>query len=105
VAAVISATEKGEKGAQVAASFHEGLAAGAIAAALELARLHGMDTIALSGGVFQNGLLSGLITRGLEAEGLVVLTHRQVPANDGGISIGQAAIASSAAAVPTVRLV
>jgi hydrogenase maturation protein HypF len=63
-----------------------------------------MDTIALSGGVFQNGRLSRLIVAGLQAEGLDVLTHHQVPANDGGISIGQAAIASTAEAVPIVSL-
>jgi hydrogenase maturation protein HypF len=104
IAAVISAMEKGEKGSQVAASFHEGVAAGAVSAAVQLARRHGMNTVALSGGVFQNGRLTRLVVAGLEAEGLDVLTHHQVPANDGGISIGQAAIASTAAAVPVVTL-
>jgi hydrogenase maturation protein HypF len=96
--------EKGEKGSSVAASFHAGLAAGAVEAAVGLARRHHMDTVALSGGVFQNQLLSGLIARGLSASGLEVLTHRHVPANDGGISIGQAAIASTAESVPIVSL-
>jgi hydrogenase maturation protein HypF len=104
VASVISAMEKGEKGAQVAASFHAGIAASAVSAAVQLARRHRMDTVALSGGVFQNGRLSRLVVAGLEAEGLVVLTHHLVPANDGGISIGQAAIASTAEAVPVVSL-
>jgi hydrogenase maturation protein HypF len=104
VGAVISAMEKGEKGSSVAASFHAGLAAGAVEAAVGLARRHHMDTVALSGGVFQNQLLSGLIARGLSASGLEVLTHRHVPANDGGISIGQAAIASTADTVPIVSL-
>jgi hydrogenase maturation protein HypF len=104
VASVISATEGGEETAQVAAGFHEGLAAGAVTAAVQLARLHGMDTVALSGGVFQNGRLSALIAGGLAAAGLHVLTHHQVPANDGGISIGQAAIASTAPSAPLVSL-
>jgi hydrogenase maturation protein HypF len=102
VAAVISDMERGENGARVAASVHEGLAVGAAAAAVELARRHGMDTVALSGGVWQNSRLTGLVVRRLTAEGLVVLTHRHVPPNDGGISIGQAAIASTAPSVPVV---
>jgi hydrogenase maturation protein HypF len=104
VGSVISAMETGENGASVAASFHAGLAAGAVEAAVGLARRHHMETVALSGGVFQNQLLTGLMTQGLSAAGLEVLTHRHVPANDGGISIGQAAIASTAETVPVVSL-
>ena len=48
---------------------------------------------ALSGGVFQNRLLLRKAAALLESEGLEVYTHRQVPCNDGGISLGQAVIA------------
>jgi len=52
--------------------------------------------VGLSGGVFQNRLLSKLAVAALEREGFEVLTHRLVPANDGGISLGQAVVANFA---------
>jgi len=53
----------------------------------------GLRTVALSGGCFQNRLLLALVVPRLEETGLRVLLHRQVPCNDGGISLGQAVIA------------
>jgi len=53
----------------------------------------GVELVALSGGVFQNRLLSRLATEALREEGFQVLSHRLVPCNDGGISLGQAVIA------------
>jgi len=53
----------------------------------------GLRTVALSGGCFQNRLLLALVVPRLQEMGLRVLLHRQVPCNDGGISLGQAAIA------------
>jgi len=50
--------------------------------------------VALSGGVFQNRLLLRLTTAALQKEGFDVLTHRLVPPNDGGVSLGQAVIAN-----------
>jgi hydrogenase maturation protein HypF len=47
------------------------------------------QTVALSGGVFQNALLLHLILKGLQANGFHVITHRRVPPNDGGIALGQ----------------
>jgi hydrogenase maturation protein HypF len=55
----------------------------------------GLTTVALSGGVFQNLLLLERAVTGLEAEGFGVLVHHRVPPNDGGISLGQAAVAST----------
>jgi hydrogenase maturation protein HypF len=79
----------------VAARFHNGVAA-AIVAGCELGReATGLATIALSGGVFQNLLLLERTVAGLEARGFRVLTHGRVPPNDGGISLGQAAIAGA----------
>ena len=54
----------------------------------------GIKRVALSGGVFQNRLLLSLTTAALKREGLRVLTHRLVPCNDGGISLGQAVISN-----------
>ena len=56
----------------------------------------GIKLVALSGGVFQNRLLFGLAVDSLREEGFEVLTHQLVPCNDGGISLGQAAIANFA---------
>jgi hydrogenase maturation protein HypF len=53
----------------------------------------GLTQVALSGGVFQNRLLLNLAIEALERDGFQVLSHRLVPSNDGGISLGQAAIA------------
>ena len=79
----------------IAASFHDGLARGVAAAAAELARSEGLDTVALSGGVFQNARLTAAVAGELQAGGLEVLVHERVPPNDGGISIGQAGVAAA----------
>lgn len=52
-----------------------------------------IDTAALSGGVYQNGLLLKLTVIELEKQGFKVLTHSLIPPNDGGIALGQAAAA------------
>jgi len=79
----------------VAARFHNGMAQ-AIVAVCELIRgEHALNTVALSGGVFQNALLFERATDGLRKRGFRVLTHSRVPTNDGGIAFGQAAIAAA----------
>ncbi|MBE1499357.1 hydrogenase maturation protein HypF [Amycolatopsis lexingtonensis] len=75
-----------------AARFHNGVA-DAIARTCDRFRDHS-TTVALSGGVFQNVLLLDRTVESLEREGFRVLTHRDVPCNDGGISFGQVAVAS-----------
>jgi hydrogenase maturation protein HypF len=55
----------------------------------------GLGTVALSGGVFQNMLLSRAVVCELEHRGFTVLVHSRVPCNDGGISLGQAVIAAA----------
>jgi hydrogenase maturation protein HypF len=84
-------------GAEAAAMFHESVAHATARAAEQLAGAHGVQAVVLTGGVFQNARLSAIVTRALEDRGLEVLVHRRVPPNDGGISIGQAAIAAAAA--------
>lgn len=78
--------------AKRAARFHNGVA-DAIARTCDRFRGHS-DTVALSGGVFQNVLLLDRTVEQLEQKGFRVLTHRNVPTNDGGISFGQVAVAS-----------
>jgi len=82
----------------MAAGFHAAVARlVADVAVLQRART-GIDVVALSGGVFQNVLLLGLARRDLEERDFEVLTHRAVPPNDGGLALGQAAIAGYRAA-------
>jgi hydrogenase maturation protein HypF len=79
----------------LAARFHAGLADAVAGLAAELARSHGVAAVALSGGVFQNRTLLEATARRLREAGLAVLTHREVPANDGGLSLGQAVVAAA----------
>ncbi len=62
-----------------------------------LRKTTGIERVALSGGVFQNGLLLRGLTSALEKSGFLVYTHRLVPTNDGGISLGQAVVAAARA--------
>jgi hydrogenase maturation protein HypF len=79
----------------IAARFHRGLAALIQDSCVLLRERHALNTVALSGGVFQNlFLLRQTVTR-LEAQGFTVLTHSRVPCNDGGISLGQAVVAAA----------
>jgi hydrogenase maturation protein HypF len=79
----------------IAARFHRGVAAAIAEVCAALRERSGLETVALSGGVFQNLLLLGQVTGGLEASGFRVLTHARVPPNDGGISLGQAVVAGA----------
>jgi hydrogenase maturation protein HypF len=81
---------------QIAAAFHESVAAGAAAACAEAGD---ESTVVLSGGTFQNLRLLASTRRRLEELGRRVLTHRLVPPNDAGISYGQAAVAAARDAV------
>ncbi|GAW34867.1 carbamoyltransferase HypF [Roseovarius sp. A-2] len=77
----------------MSARFHRGLAQAVVDMARRLTADTAIDTVALSGGCFQNKTLFELIHHGLERAGLRVLSHADYPANDGGISLGQAVIA------------
>jgi hydrogenase maturation protein HypF len=86
---------QGRPTAEMAAAFHHGLAAAVVQLARRLGGEHGLATAALSGGVFQNRRLFEGVCQGLTAGGWRVLTHREVPANDGGIALGQAVVAAA----------
>jgi hydrogenase maturation protein HypF len=79
----------------IAARFHNGLAALVETGCVLLREQHAVSTVALSGGVFQNQLLLRRTVSRLEARGFKVLLHSRVPCNDGGISLGQAAVAAA----------
>jgi len=78
----------------IAARFHRGLARAIGEVCALLRERRGLNVVALSGGVFQNMFLLESTVRKLEAGGFKVLVHSRVPPNDGGLSLGQAAIAA-----------
>ncbi|MBR4643151.1 MAG: carbamoyltransferase HypF [Selenomonadaceae bacterium] len=80
----------GENIFDLARFFHESLAEMTAAIVEDLSRKSKIKTVALSGGVFQNSLLSSLTNEKLNLRGLKVLRHELIPPNDGGICIGQA---------------
>jgi hydrogenase maturation protein HypF len=80
--------------------FHQTLAEMVVAACERIAAGRALRTVALSGGCFQNRFLLSLTVPKLEEVGFQVLLHQQVPCNDGGISLGQAALAHFAAVEP-----
>ncbi len=79
--------------ADLARSFHQAVADAVVASARRVRSRAGPVPVALSGGVFQNALLTTLVRRALADEGFTVLTHRAVPPNDGGLALGQAVVA------------
>ena len=79
----------------IAARFHQGFCDAVATLAADLAQAEGLDQVALSGGVFQNRLVLEGISKRLRQRGLTPISHRQVPANDGGLSLGQAVIAAA----------
>ncbi len=83
----------GVEPAVLAAGFHESLGRAAARLAERVASDAGLDTVVLTGGVFQNSLLTDVVESTLVDIGMRVLVHATVPPNDGGISVGQAAIA------------
>ena len=78
----------------IAARFHNTVARMILETCLAISKKTGIKEAALSGGVFQNRILLGKTRAMVESAGLRVYTHRQVPCNDGGISLGQAVIAN-----------
>jgi hydrogenase maturation protein HypF len=81
--------------AAVSAKFHLGVAALIVSVARRVREERRLNRVVLSGGVFQNMLLLERACRLLRREGFEVYTHGRVPPNDGGISLGQAAIANA----------
>ncbi len=79
----------------IAARFHNAVSEVIVAMCRRLRDQTGLAAVALSGGVFQNLLLTGRVVTGLEESGFRVLLHSRVPCNDGGISLGQAAVAGA----------
>ena len=93
IAALARDVVRGVDRASLAAGFHESFGRATVALAARAASDHAIDTVVLTGGVFQNALLTEVVESGLVATGVRVLIHAVVPPNDGGICVGQATIA------------
>lgn len=91
--ALLEGIRTGVPAGKLALDFHVTIARSSARIAREICAREGLDTVALSGGVFMNRLLLQLLTRELKSMGLTVLIPRSVPVNDGCIAYGQAVIA------------
>jgi hydrogenase maturation protein HypF len=93
LAAIQEDLSGGAEAGEIGWRFHCTLAEMIVIVCGRISTETGLRTVALSGGCFQNRLLLRLAVEGLEKAGFQVLVHRQVPCNDGGISLGQAVLA------------
>jgi hydrogenase maturation protein HypF len=94
LSAIVEDLYQGVSKATISARFHNTVAQVICEMCQLIAKKAGINQVALSGGVFQNRLLLRKAIPLLESAGFSVLTHKQVPCNDGGISLGQAVIAN-----------
>jgi len=94
LAAIINDWQAKAPKAVIASRFHNTIARMILEVCQDIAAKTGIKAAALSGGVFQNRLLTRKTKAMVEPAGLRVYTHQQVPCNDGGISPGQAVIAN-----------
>ena len=94
IRALASDIRRGTTASVMAARFHGAVALVTVDACTRAAASQGTEVVVLSGGVFQNRRLLESVSTGLDAAGLRVLVPDRLPANDGGISYGQAAVAA-----------
>lgn len=99
ISAIMDDVRKGRNKDLIAGAFHNTVAEFITETCRRLRKDSKLDRVVLSGGVFQNVLLVSKLKRKLEREGFQVFTHRLIPTNDGGISLGQAVIANVKAGV------
>ncbi|MBS0013254.1 MAG: carbamoyltransferase HypF, partial [Desulfobacterales bacterium] len=90
IRAVVDDVQAGRTAAEISRRFHSTLVYLFSQICDQIRGSQGLNRVVLTGGVFQNAYLLGIMSAKLEAMGFSVYTHRLVPANDGGISLGQA---------------
>lgn len=103
IEALLNGIEAGAPADRLALGFHIAITHATTHIACEICDREGLDTVALSGGVFMNRLLLQLLTHELKDAGLAVLVPHAVPVNDGCIAYGQAAIARARLAQTALR--
>jgi hydrogenase maturation protein HypF len=95
IRAIVSDIQQGLPPSHIASRFHRTIAELLAAAACEAREHTQLNSVALSGGVFQNRLLLEILIARLEENGFQVYINRRVPPNDGGLSLGQLAVAAA----------
>ncbi len=93
IAGLVTSISEGFDRADLALAFHASVLDAFITTAREIRAATGLNTVAISGGCWQNRILREQFPRLLREEGFDVLTHRLAPPNDGGLSLGQAYVA------------
>jgi hydrogenase maturation protein HypF len=96
VRAVVADVLAGRPVPKIAGAFHNALRDLIAETVTRVAARTGVRRVVLSGGVFQNVLLTERAADALERRGFQVLLHRRVPCNDGGLALGQAYVAACA---------
>lgn len=96
LATIVGDLRVGVEPALVAARFHRGVTGLVHRMCARARERHGLDTVALTGGVFANTLLSSACAATLREDGFTVLRHHLVPPNDGGLALGQLMVAARA---------
>jgi len=99
IAGVVDDLLAGRPEAEIAARFHRTMADIVVAGCLRIRAAEGVNGVALSGGVFQNVLLLECVMESLAERDFMVYRHRRVPANDGGLALGQAVLANQPSAI------
>ena len=94
IAAIVKDLSRGRRVGEISACFHNTLSAAIGEVCGRIGAGDGVDRVCLSGGSFQNLYLLGRTVVELRRRGFGVFLHAQVPANDGGLSLGQAMIAN-----------
>lgn len=99
IRAIVADAEQGGAADRIARRFHSTLVAAISAVCIRLRSSTGLNAVVLSGGVFMNALLTSEALATLKREGFRVYRHRIVPPNDGGLSLGQLAVAAARASI------
>ena len=94
IAEIVEDIRRGVAGSRISSRFHSTVADVAVRTCVRIRDERGLGKVALSGGVFQNSLLLGMTMERLMRSGFEVFRHCRVPCNDGGMSLGQAAVAA-----------
>ena len=92
---ILSDLEKGKTTGEISTIFHNTVARSVVEAVKIISNINGIRKVVLSGGTFQNKYLSEKIINQLSGEKYFIYFHNQLPSNDGGLALGQVAVAAA----------